>query len=272
MKKSSPTPQSREIGEELRALRSGYADGREFAHQLGWDPSKVSNIECGYTCPSEVDLAQYLSACGKDKDCISDFNHRYRTAFNTYFAQQPGNFATVAFAERLATTVTCYSKATVPDLLRTDSYTRAIMRRCGASPKYIEAAIGTQQERQRLFRVPKRPKCVCYMTDSVIDAQLSDSSAMIDQLEALKRMTNWEIRIVPDKRAAPFAAGFTVYEYEKLPAVVFIDCDIAKVFAHDDGAVAQCQKVTSNLDDVALSHTESKQLLTERCAQLRGES
>lgn len=261
------TPQACELGEELRDLRTGHANGRGFADQLGWDPSKVSNIEHGKILPTELDLAQYLSACGMDRDCISDFNQRFRTAFDPYFAQQPSNFTTIAFAERMATTATCYGKATIPALIRTDKYTRTIMRQCGATPQHIQAAIASQQERQRLLRT-KRPRCVFYITESAISTQLDHDGVMIDQLKALKRLSQWEIRIVPDDDAVPFAVDFTVYEYEKMAATAFIDCDIARVFIRDDSAISRCRTVLAKLDDTALSRESSKELLTKRCEQL----
>jgi transcriptional regulator with XRE-family HTH domain len=260
------TPQSRELGDELRHLRAQFTKGAEFATLLGWDPSKVSNIERGKVCPTETDLAQYLTACGKDLDCITEFSNRYRHAFAPYFAQRSGNFSTIMFAERTATTITGYSKATIPDLLRTTGYTTQVLRQCGATPEQIRSALESQRERQRILRSAKRSDCTFYVTERAITAHLADGRAMMDQLELLKRLS-WALRIVPDEKDVPASTGFVVYEHEKMPTTVVVDCDVAGVFIHDDAAISRCRAVLAALSDVALSEAESRDLLSQLLAE-----
>ncbi|HEX7303742.1 helix-turn-helix transcriptional regulator, partial [Lentzea sp.] len=87
------TAYSRDLGDELRRLRESGTGltGRALAVQLGWDPSKVSNIEHGRARASEIDLVQYLTLCGKDVDFFEEFRRRYRHAFDLYFVQVPDN-------------------------------------------------------------------------------------------------------------------------------------------------------------------------------------
>lgn len=259
------TPQSRELGDELRNLRKQFAKGEEFAAQLGWDPSKVSNIERGKVRPSKTDLAQYLSACGKDLDCIDEFSNRYRHAFEPYCAQRADNFRTIMFAEHTATTITGYSKATLPDLLRTADYTTQVLQHCGATPEQIRSTLESQRERQRILRSPAHPGCTFYVSERVIAAQLCDDRAMMDQLELLKQLS-WALRIVPEGKDLPASTGFTVYEQEKVPTTVVVDCDLAGVFIHDDAAISRCQAVLATLSGVALSNAESRDLLSRLLA------
>ncbi|HEX7307508.1 helix-turn-helix transcriptional regulator, partial [Lentzea sp.] len=92
------TPLSRDLGDELRRLRESCTSftGRAMAVQLGWDPSKVSDIELGKVRASEIDLVQYLATCGKDLRYMEEFRLRYRHAFDLYFAQLPDNLRTLA--------------------------------------------------------------------------------------------------------------------------------------------------------------------------------
>src|SRR5687767_14940566 len=85
------TPYSRDLGDELRHLRESCTSfhGRAMAIQLGWDPSKVSDIELGKVRASQVDLVQYLATCGKNIDFVDEFIRRYHNAFDLYFAQMP---------------------------------------------------------------------------------------------------------------------------------------------------------------------------------------
>ncbi|GAA3689118.1 hypothetical protein GCM10022267_89890 [Lentzea roselyniae] len=78
------TAYSRDLGDELRRLRESCTtfNGHAMAVQLGWDPSKVSNIERGKARASEIDLVQYLATCGKDIDYFEEFRSRYHNAFD----------------------------------------------------------------------------------------------------------------------------------------------------------------------------------------------
>lgn len=255
------TPRSRELGDALRTLRKQFARGAEFAESLGWDPSKVSNVERGKVRPSEADLAQYLTACGKDRDCITEFVNQYRQAFNPYFAQQTDKFSTVMFAERGAATITGYSKTALPDLLRIDGYTEMLLQRRGATPDQIETAIRSQRERQRILRSSNRPSCVFYIAETALSAQLDEVRERMDQLELLRRYSRI-IRIIPDGKTLPSSTDFTMYAHEKSPTTVVVDCEFAKVFIQDGSAVSQCQAVLATLSEMALGHTDSGALLS----------
>ncbi|MGZ3142512.1 helix-turn-helix domain-containing protein [Lentzea chajnantorensis] len=266
MDRTSLTPRSRELGDELRTLRERFAKGVEFAKALDWDPSKVSNIERGKVYPTDVDLAQFLTACGKDRRWITEFIGHYRQAFEPYFAQPPTNSTTILFAERTATTITGYGGTMIPDLVRTDAYTEHTLQQCGATPEQIRSAVQSQQERCCILRASRRPACMFYVNETAVRAQLDDDRTRMDQLELLKRMS-WALRVVPAGKELPSSSGFTLYEYEKMPATAVVDCDVARVFAQDDAATSRCRRVLASLDRIALNHSESRdlfsQLLTE---------
>src|SRR5690349_10061058 len=134
MAPSTPsTAYSRDLGDELRRLRETCTDlkGHEVASRLGWDPSKVSTIEHGKARPSEIDLVQFLTMCGKDLDYFEDFKRRYRNAFEEYIVQLPGNLRTVAMAESTATKIFSYNTLTVPGLLQTARYAECLCRAAG---------------------------------------------------------------------------------------------------------------------------------------------
>ncbi|GLY53774.1 helix-turn-helix transcriptional regulator [Lentzea sp. NBRC 102530] len=262
MDRASLTPRSCELGDELRTMRERFARGAEFAKTLDWDPSKVSNIERGKTHPTDLDLAQYLTACGKDRRWITDFIGHYRQAFEPYFAQKPTNSTTIVFAERTTTTITGYGGPTIPDLFRTDAYTEHVLQQSGATPEQIQSAVRSQQERRCILRAPRRPACVFYVNETAVRAQLGDDRTRMDQLELLKLMS-WALRVVPAGKELSSSSGFTLYEYEKIPATAVVDCDVARVFVQDDAATSRCQRVLAILDQTALSHSESRDLFSQ---------
>ena len=262
MDRASLTPRSRELGDELRTLREPFAKGAEFAKSLDWDPSKVSNIERGKVHPTDVDLAQYLTACGKDRHWITEFIDHYRQAFEPYFAQHPANSKTILFAERTATAITGYGGPMIPALFQTDAYTDHVLQQGEASPEQVRAAVQSQQERRCILRSPWRPTCLFYVNESAVRALLADDRTRMDQLELLKCMS-WAIRVVPADKELSSSSGFTLYEYEKMPATAVVDCDVARVFVQDDAATSRCRRVLATLDHIALGHSESRDLFSQ---------
>jgi transcriptional regulator with XRE-family HTH domain len=266
MEQTPITPRSCELGDALRSLRKQFAKGSAFAEQLDWDPSKVSNIERGKVRPTEVDLAQYLTACGKDRSWITEFSNNYTHAFQTYFAQEAANFSTVTFAERTAAAVTGYGRAAIPDLLRTIEYTENLLLQRGASPEQVQAAIQSQHERQRMLHSTARPSFLFYVAEMALKRRCEDARKRMDQLELLRRMSRF-LRIIPASEKLSFSTDFTVYEHEKAPTTVVVECEFAKVFIQDGIATSQCQTVLAALNDVALSHTDSRGLLSQLLAE-----
>ena len=122
------TPYSRDLGDELRRLRESCTsfNGRAMAVQLGWDPSKVSDIELGKARASEIDLVQYMATCGKNIEFFEEFRHRYYNAFDLYFAQVPDNVRTLAMTEAMATKIFSYDVLTLHGLMQTEGYARQL--------------------------------------------------------------------------------------------------------------------------------------------------
>ncbi|MFJ8966807.1 Scr1 family TA system antitoxin-like transcriptional regulator [Lentzea sp. NPDC102401] len=250
----------------LRALRQEFPTGSEFAERLDWDPSKISNIERGKVRPTELDLAQYLTACSKGKSAITEFTNHYRNAFESYFAQNWDNFETIAHAERSATTITGYGKESLPVLLRTVHYTERLLQERGATPEQIQDAIRSQRERQRILYPTSRPSCLFYVAETALSAPLNVDRERMDQFELVRRMSRF-IRIIPTDKRLPASTDFTIYERDKAPATVVAECEFARVFVHDGSAVSQCRAALAALDDVALSPAESKILLSRLLAE-----
>lgn len=253
------TPQGCELGDDLRSLRkaAGFDSGRNFALQLGWDPSKVSNIEHGKVRASETDLAQYLTACGKDRHSIAQFFERSRNIFDQYYAQSSESFGTIAFVERSATSITSYGGTTIPDLLRTDAYTKKMMQRAGATDDQVRAAIESLRLRQSILLRTNRPRCVFYLTERAIESADGMNESTLDQIEQLKQ-TRFPIYLVHNEKEALAATDFTIYDYDKRPATVFIDCEMAKVFTSDEAGVARCRSVVDTLNKVSMPRADSR--------------
>ncbi|WP_329793230.1 helix-turn-helix transcriptional regulator [Lentzea sp. DG1S-22] len=258
------TAYSRDLGDELRRLRENCTSfgGRAMAAQLGWDPSKVSNIETGKARASEIDLAQYLATCGKDLDYLLDFTSRYRHAFDLYFAQVPTNLRTLAMVEAMATKMYVYEILAIPGLLQTEAYARAMFLETGhESLDDIAGFVALRMERQAIWRRPYRPECVFFVHELALRMRIGDAKIMEDQY--LRLLFNAHIvRIIPASAVGlALQSMITLFEFGKASPLAYTESDLAKVFAQDTSAVTATRKLISRLDAVALDEEQSRSVL-----------
>ncbi|WP_439663657.1 helix-turn-helix domain-containing protein [Lentzea sp. HUAS TT2] len=267
------TPYSRDLGDELRRLRETHTrfHGRAMAVQLGWDPSKVSDIELGKVRASEIDLVQYLTACGKDIVFIDAFRGRYYNAFDLFFAQLPDDLRTLAMAEAMASKIISLDIMTVPGLVQVEDYTRELFVDSHIeAPEDIEKFVRARMERQAIMRRPSRPECLFYVHELALRMQLGSVAVREDQY--LRLLFNTHIlRVVPAHITA-FRSPCVLYEFEKASPVVYCETDMAKVFAQDKTAVARAKRLFQRLDAVALDEEQSRSKLMEYVSGLREDS
>ncbi|MDX3662022.1 helix-turn-helix transcriptional regulator [Streptomyces sp. ID05-26A] len=266
------TAYSRDLGDELRRLRENCTSfgGRAMAHQLGWDPSKVSNIETGKARATEVDLAQYFATCGKDLDFLLDFTSRYRHAFDLYFAQVPENLRTLAMVEAMATKIFVYEILTIPGLLQTEAYAHALFVETGCeSAEDIKRFVELRMERQAIWRRPYRPECVFYVHELALRMRIGDAKVMEDQY--LRLLFNAHIvRIVPaNALGLALKSMRMMFEFGKASPLAYTESDLAKVFAQEPSAITSSKKLFEQLDAVALDEEQSRSMLAAYVSGLR---
>ncbi|SES22735.1 Helix-turn-helix domain-containing protein [Lentzea xinjiangensis] len=268
------TAYSRDLGDELRRLRQRCTGlrGRGLAHRLGWDPSKVSTLEHGKLRASEVDLAQYVTACGKDTGYLEDFLRRYRHAFDPYVVQAPDEVRTIAMSEAVATKITAYDVMTVHPLLRTPAYAEALHVATGRAPREdCEAGLRLRVDRQSVLRRPNRPECLFYLHERALDTVLGDAGVMEDQYRALLADSKI-VRIVPSgSTAAALHPSCALLEFENAPPVLCAESDLATLFAQDEEAVERGRALFDLLESLALTEAQSRRRISEHLSALRRE-
>lgn len=242
------TAYSRDLGDELRRLRDSCTGltGRSFAVRLGWDPSKVSAIEHGKARASEIDLVQYLTACGKDNDFFEDFRRRYRHAFELYLVQVPENLRTLAMTESMAKKIITYDALTAPGLLQTRSYARELLFATGVEePEDVEMFVDLRTERQAIMRRPYRPECTFYVHELALRMRLGDDQVMEEQYVRMLFRTH-VLRIVPAEfMTTVLRSKTTLFEFKK------------------------AEKLFARLDAIALDEEQSRRKLAEYVSGLR---
>ncbi len=266
------TPYSRDLGDELRRLRESCTSfhGRAMALHLGWDPSKVSDIELGKARASDIDLVQYLATCGKNIEFVEAFRRRYHHAFDLYFAQDNSNLRTLVMTESMATRIISYDVMMVPGLLQTEDYARALFVASEIEmPEDIARFVRLRMERQAIMRKLSRPDCLFYVHELALRMRLGNVQLMEDQYLRLLFNTH-QLRIVPAHVSGPaFRSPSVLYEFPKAAPVVFTETDMVQVFAQDKTAVVRARRHFQRLDAIALDEEQSRSKLMEYVSGLR---
>lgn len=270
------TAYSRDLGDELRRLREKFTGltGCAFAERLGWDPSKVSNIENGKARASEIDLVQYLFTCGRDSVFFERFRDRYRYAFDPYVVLVPDNLRTLAKAEAQAKKITTYDVHTVPGLIQTPGYARGLFIEAGCTPSdEIEKAIQVRTDRQAILRRHNRPECTFYLHELALRLRVGDDNIMEEQYLRLLFHTHI-VRIVPMSAGnGPIRySPRMLFHFEKLIPVAYSETDLGNVFAHEGAAIADSREFFKWLDALALDEGQSHSLLANYVSGLRKDS
>ncbi|MGW4212289.1 helix-turn-helix domain-containing protein [Lentzea sp. NPDC004789] len=270
------TAYSRDLGDELRRLREKFTGltGFAFAEQLGWDPSKVSNIENGKARASEIDLVQYLLTCGRDSVFFERFRDRYRYAFDPYVVLVPDNLRTLAKAEAQAKKITCYDVLSVPGLIQTREYAEALLSTGRKTPADVDKSLRWRMDRQAILsRVQNRPECRFYVHELALQLRVGDERVMEEQY--LRMLFNTHIlRIVP-MSAGPGPIRMSprmLFHFEKLIPVAYSETDLGNVFAHEGVAIADSREFFKWLDALALDEGQSRSLLANYVSGLRKDS
>ncbi|WP_434448839.1 helix-turn-helix domain-containing protein [Lentzea sp. E54] len=263
---------SRALGDELRRLRETCTDlgGAHLAVQLGWHPSKVTNIEKGKARASEIDLVQYLTMCGKDIDFFEDFRRRYKNAFDEYVVQVHEDLRTVVFAESTAKTMTSYTQLSLPGLVQTSEYADALYRVGGfVAEERIPNLVRIRTDRQTILRRRDRPTCVFYIHELALRQRVGDERIMEDQYARLL-FESHAIRIVPADVVVP-SSGCVLWEYDKVLPVALSESDLGNLLVQDPGAIARTRLLFNHLEQVALDAGQSRTKLAEYVSPPREE-
>lgn len=174
------------FGNVLRSLREkAGVSQKDLAARVYCSASLISAIENG-TKPAKLDLVERLDGeLGASGALIAVWPI---TTTGTY----PSWFARVAELEREAFKIHEWEIRSVPGLLQTAGYTRAIMRsaRPRDTDEAIERDVTARIERQEIFTSEHPPMAWFVVDESVLHRPFGGPLVMRDQLAKLEKLAN----------------------------------------------------------------------------------
>ena len=210
----------------------------------------------GVTSPDERARMAKLAAEGKQQGWWQSYELDY--------------FATFVGLEEAATAIKMYQSTTIPGLLQTPDYVRAMSGVLvpEVSAERTEELVEVKRRRQgRLSGEPPLPLSVI-LDEAVLHRTVGGPAAMARQLERLIEATGIyqvTIQVIPYSAGAHAAmdSTFTIMEFADavLPTVVYVEGLVGWIYIERPQDVARYEQVFDRLSDSALSPQDSIELI-----------
>jgi transcriptional regulator with XRE-family HTH domain len=275
----SPTVRRRELGALLRALRTERGmTVEQVATELLCSPSKVSRMETGQRGATARDVRDLC-----DLYEVTDPDERARMTRLAAEGKQQGwwqsyeldYFATYVGLEEDATVTKNFQSTTVPGLLQTADYARA-MHESGVpefAPERIEQIIQARLKRQQSLTKVSPLRLWAILDEPVLHRLVGGFRVMRDQLQQMvdaAQLPNVTIQVIPFRAGAHPAmeSSFDILEFSApTPSLVYVEGLIGYMYLERAQDLLRYEEVFDRLCDISLSPQESIELISETAAQ-----
>lgn len=252
------------FGTELRAHRTARGWTQvQLGTEIGYSGSFVSDVERGDRGVVDV----FATACDTAFGVPGTFARLWVDAQKSLF---PVWFAPIVPLEREAEKISGWELGSVPGLLQTDSYARALAR--ARKPQDDEAAIErivqARLDRQDILTAPKPPLLWYVIAEAVPRQCIGGPRVMAAQLDRLIKAAESPgivIQVLPFSAQANAGVAGLLYLYERTgqPAVAYCDTFGGARVINDATEVSDLTIVMGMLRASALSPWDSAALLRQ---------
>jgi transcriptional regulator with XRE-family HTH domain len=266
------TARSRALGAELRRIRKDAGFGlTEVASQLGFSPSTISRLETGKPGTSEGYVIRLLATyrvTGNKFERLLELN---RCASDRAWLQprreEPSDECPLVLHETTAIKISEYDPLGIPDLLQTEDYAHALLRRAGLVPnKAADLRVQACLDRQSVFRQQSPPTFTYFVSEHVLRSSIGGTRVMNDQLLRLaleSSRPSCTIRILPTLLGPSGLLGgpFRLMEYAEHLPVAHTQNHTTSLLLEHPTDIATYRTILSRLNEIALDTDHSHQLL-----------
>ncbi|GAB3874102.1 helix-turn-helix domain-containing protein [Kibdelosporangium lantanae] len=284
---ANPVVQQRRLRSELRQIRedAGFFQ-KDVADALDWSVSKLIRIETGAVGISKTDLIALLHHYGvKDQRRIDELveiarSSRQSAWWDKYREQFPQQFLTFLGYEASAKVLRQFQVLTLPGLLQTREYARAVMETGRNTADQISVGVDVRIQRQQLLEQEQNPPKLFFVVDeAVLRRTVGGPKVMQAQLERLKelnRRPNISIQIARFDIGAyvGMRGAFTVFEfpYEEEDYAVLLEYSHRDVLVpNDPEQAAEFVETFFELEAVASPKSDTDEIIDEIIASFPSE-
>jgi hypothetical protein len=255
------------LADELRDIRDGCGLSLEVVcDKLRWQQSKLSRMENGHQCISDVDLGALLAlyeVYGEERRRLlrlaerqDDPGHWERMSPD---AQKP---RTLLRLEAKVKTIVNAEPLLVPGLVQTADYARVVMKSGHVRPENIEPRVEARLARQSHLTKDKPPKVDLILDEHVLRRVVGSHKIMALQLRALlefAELPNLRLWVVPLDRGGSIGFDYSFYlmDFRHGNPVVFLENTGSGLFIEDKEEIDYFRHHAGKLGKAALNLDES---------------
>lgn len=281
----SPTAVRRELGQRLRAMRTG-ADMTvaEAAEQVGISTSKLTKIELAQLSATRDDVLKLLDTYGEsgpDQQALLLTMVREGNRKEWWEGRRTlhPKFGSYLGLESVATALQAYDTHLVHGLLQTPDYARAMLR--AARPELLEHEIDQLvqfrlRRQEVLTRADPSPLTLwSVMDEAVLRRQVGGRETMHAQLRRLitaSERPNVTLLVMPDDLGAhPGLDGpMSILQFETgTRPVVYVEGQAGNLYMEKDDDLRRCQQTMNHILAAAPGPDQSLALIRQVAEEMK---
>jgi transcriptional regulator with XRE-family HTH domain len=265
----------RRLGSELRRLREAAGcTQKDIADAIDRTPTTIANWEHGKTKIAKADLAVLLAQLRAPVSLRKDLERLHDEATKGGWWSGYGVsewLRSLLGFERDAVEVDLYDPIIVPGLLQTASYAEAIVRAdpFTAPPRDVPKWIAVRMERQKRLSEPEPLRVRAVVSEAALRLEVGGPAVMAEQVSRLladAERPSISIRVLPVTAGATsgVSGNLVVLHFAdpKLdPPMGYFDTSLGGCLTGDAGDVEAMRRMLGDLEDLALSDVESRDML-----------
>src|SRR5882757_2445670 len=232
------------LADELRDIRNDCDMSLEdVCGKLRWQQSKLSRMENGQQCISDVDLGAVLAlyeVYGEERRRLVRMAERQddHGHWEVLTPQMEGP-RTIMRLEVKATTIVNAEPSLIPGLLQIADYTRVIMKSANVLPELVEPRVERRIARQLLLTKVGAPKVDLILDEIVLRRVVGSHKVMARQLRAIlevAELLNVRLWVVPFELGgtAGFDSSFLLMDFAHGRSVVLLENATSGLFLEDE--------------------------------------
>lgn len=256
------------------ALEQSGMSAREVARQLNISHMKVNRwLGDSDPAPSAEDTASFLARINITGEERERLLYMARATDADWMGLGPSGInpqlASVLECERYAIRITEYQPLIWPGLLQSSEYARAVFARDShLTPPEIEMRVMMRIARRDVLTRRKPVQFTALVGLPAVHGKIGGSEVMAAQLshvQGITRQDNVAIQLVDLNTdwSPAHAGGFILYEFEDLPATVYLEHFRSWVMLVDESDVADYKTAVETIRREAMSPEQSAGLIAD---------
>ena len=281
--KLSPSAARRQLGARLRHLRdTAKLTGRAAGERAGVTHATISKYENGKLLPELEQLDQLLDVYNVSEESERTVFHELLDDasgdnwWEAYDDVLPHKFSTYIGLELDAASVTSYESTLIHGLLQTPEYARELVQavRVTFYPDEIDRLVEVRMRRKELFHRSPPLQLTVVMEEATIRRPVGGPEVMRDQLDYLLQMQkeeNIHIQVLPFSLGAHIGldGSISLLTFEDEPSVGYSESTTGNTYLRKPREISRCKLILQRLQEMALSTTDTNDLIAEAMKELR---